>query len=381
MEETEPPFNSEIMGVAMPPRFRMPPIIQYWNSGDLTEHMESYRSWMRFQLALEAMMCRAFSITLTGDMRSWYQQLKPKSISTFVELRKNPPTKNLPTTLGELISQAQKYSNAEEFFRSRKNNQGSEYSSKEKKRKDKAPSQANKRKSEESISRDRRPSRRLERKFNSYTPLNTSSEQILLDIWDKRLLYWPSCLKTKAGQLDKRRYCCFHRDHGHNTNDCVNLKEEIETLIHKGHLRQYVKEEKQPRKNESSSRAANDAVNIQTIYGGPSGGGDSNQARKAHARSTNLKHYIHLVDRLSKEPRMSPCSLTFTEDDARGIQHPHDDALVVTMTVANRKCIEFWLIQEARPTSCILKHLTRWGSIGQASDPFGPHYTALLVIR
>ncbi|XP_058099817.1 uncharacterized protein LOC131244188 [Magnolia sinica] len=44
-----------------------------------------------------------------------------------------------------------------------------------------------------------------------------------------------------------------------------------------------------------------------------------------------------MTEQLSKELRVSPCSLTFTEDDAHGIQHPHDDALVVTITIANYK--------------------------------------------
>ncbi|XP_058078669.1 uncharacterized protein LOC131226999 [Magnolia sinica] len=76
---------------------------------------------------------------------------------------------------------------------------------------------------------------------------------------------------------------------------------------------------------------------IRTIFGGSSGGGDSNRARKAHSRKPNLEHYVHLTERPSKELRVNPCTLTFTEEDAHGIHHPHDDALVVTMTIANRK--------------------------------------------
>ncbi|XP_058092398.1 uncharacterized protein LOC131238819 [Magnolia sinica] len=57
---------------------------------------------------------------------------------------------------------------------------------------------------------------------------------------------------------------------------------------------------------------------IRTIYGSSSGGGDSNRTRKAYSRSSDP-------------------NLTFIEDDARGIQHPHDDALVVARTIANHK--------------------------------------------
>ncbi|XP_058092531.1 uncharacterized protein LOC131238977 [Magnolia sinica] len=72
-----------------------------------------------------------------------------------------------------------------------------------KRRLDDAPQHADKRKSDNNTTRDRRPSRKPERKFHSYTPLNTSLEQILLDIRDQRLLHWLSYMKTDAGQRDK----------------------------------------------------------------------------------------------------------------------------------------------------------------------------------
>ncbi|XP_058075684.1 uncharacterized protein LOC131224158 [Magnolia sinica] len=86
MEETEPPFTSDIMNEVMPQRFRIPPVIQYSGSGDPSEHVEAYRSWMQIQTATDAMMCRWFSITLTGSAQSWYRQLRPNSINSFVEL-------------------------------------------------------------------------------------------------------------------------------------------------------------------------------------------------------------------------------------------------------------------------------------------------------
>ncbi|XP_058070992.1 uncharacterized protein LOC131220032 [Magnolia sinica] len=219
--------------------------------------------------------------------------------------------KNPSTTMGDFMNRAQKYSNVEDFFSSRKGTHHAGNSSGDKKRKD-APFQpsTSKKRSDEDRFHSQRLSRKSKSRFSLYTPLNTSLEQILLDIRDKKLLHWPSCMKTEA---------------------------EIVTLIRKGHLCQCIKEEKQAQKDEQLTRVTNDVTEIWTIYEGPSGGGDSNQSRKAHARSIDPKHYIHLADRSSKELRMSPCSLTFTEDDAHEIQHPHDDALVVNMTIANCK--------------------------------------------
>ncbi|KAF2617442.1 hypothetical protein F2Q68_00039217 [Brassica cretica] len=37
-------------------------------------------------------------------------------------------------------------------------------------------------------------------------------------------------------------WCDFHRDHGHKTEDCVALKIEVNELLWKGHLREFLSE-------------------------------------------------------------------------------------------------------------------------------------------
>lgn len=41
------------------------------------------------------------------------------------------------------------------------------------------------------------------------------------------------------------------------------------------------------------------------------------------------------LERPPKTKKKESWQITFTMDDAQGIQHPHDDALMGTMTVAN----------------------------------------------
>ena len=38
----------------------------------------------------------------------------------------------------------------------------------------------------------------------------------------------------------KKKYCSYHKDIGHTTKQCTKLKNEIEFLIGKGHLKEYV---------------------------------------------------------------------------------------------------------------------------------------------
>ncbi|XP_058092408.1 uncharacterized protein LOC131238830 [Magnolia sinica] len=292
IEETEPPFTSEIMDTTMPSRFRMPPsfnirsILHNPHRGceklvpttqvEVNRHFAKLSRAFLTQFIIRKKSRKSSTYLLTLKQKSG--ELLKDYISRFNEealqvddysdkislttiinrlkdgsflfsIRKNPST-----TLKDLINRAQKYINVEEFFSLRKSTQGSEHSSKDKKCKDASfqPS-TSKKMSDEDGSLGQRPSRKSESRFSSYTPLNTSPEKILLDIRDKKLLHWPSCMKTEAGQRDKRRYCRFHHDHGHNTSDCVDLKEEIETLIRKCHLHQYIK--KGERLGKTSNRA------------------------------------------------------------------------------------------------------------------------------
>ena len=47
---------------------------------------------------------------------------------------------------------------------------------------------------------------------------------------------------SKLG-IEKSKYCRFQKRNGHNTEDCIHIKDEIEILIRYGHLKQYKKKE------------------------------------------------------------------------------------------------------------------------------------------
>ncbi|XP_052199590.1 uncharacterized protein LOC127806384 [Diospyros lotus] len=74
----------------------------------------------------------------------------------------------------------------------------------------------------------------------SYTPLNASRAEILLALEDKNYLQRPPPLKSPPNTRDKKKYCYFHRNHDHETEDCIQLKEEIHELINRGYLQDFV---------------------------------------------------------------------------------------------------------------------------------------------
>ena len=66
-------------------------------------------------------------------------------------------------------------------------------------------------------------------------------DKILMQIKDEHYLKWPRPLHSSPNIRDKNKYCHFHKDCGHYTEDYRDLKEQIEELIQKGKLQKYVK--------------------------------------------------------------------------------------------------------------------------------------------
>lgn len=58
----------------------------------------------------------------------------------------------------------------------------------------------------------------------SFTRLNTSKTDILMETKDMKKLKWPFKIKSHPNTRDKSKYCDFHRDHGHNTENCKALQ-------------------------------------------------------------------------------------------------------------------------------------------------------------
>ena len=66
--------------------FPLPQVENYDESKDLLDHLESFKTLMHLQGALDEIMYRAFPTTLKGPARIWFSKLMPNSIGTFKEL-------------------------------------------------------------------------------------------------------------------------------------------------------------------------------------------------------------------------------------------------------------------------------------------------------
>ena len=58
-----------------------------------------------------------------------------------------------------------------------------------------------------------------------------------MQIKDEGTLTFLGKLKSDPSKRSRNKYCYFHHDHGHDTADCYNLKQQIEAFIEKENCR------------------------------------------------------------------------------------------------------------------------------------------------
>ncbi|XP_059658677.1 uncharacterized protein LOC132305006 [Cornus florida] len=180
-------------------------------------------------------------------------------------------SKEAPTSMTKLMVRAWKHMNAENAMNARKNKGG------EDKRSEKKRPAPNIREEKES----------KYKKFSNNQADRSSRRQIQ----DDASLKWPPKLKADPTKRSLGKYCRFHRDHGHNTKDCFDLKNQIENLVRKGHLRKFTtgngKGGSNPAREGRDNRPPQHQPmgEIKVISGGFASGGETSSARRAHARS------------------------------------------------------------------------------------------------
>ncbi|GAV79063.1 hypothetical protein CFOL_v3_22528, partial [Cephalotus follicularis] len=111
------------------------------------------------------------------------------------------------------------------------------------------------------------------------------------------LIQWPAPLRSSLEKRDSDKYFWYHRDHGHDTEECRHLKNQIEDLIRKGHLRKYVDR-------------------------------DASQERKERREKSPQQEEDKRL-KLGGEDEI----ISFSDADYEGVRLSHDDPVVVTLQV------------------------------------------------
>ena len=176
--------------------------------------------------------------------------------------------------------------------------------------------------------------------MENFTPLNTTLGQVFMSIWNERALMLPDKLKGDLNKRPRNKYWCFHRNHGHDTSDCYNLKQQIEALIKQAKLQWFVEKERDrenPPKGLEPNRQTEEKPRvslrkIHVIVEGITMAGSSKKARKTYLW---MMQSMQITSHLPKLARVYGPTINFTEDDAWRLHHPHDDALDISLLIAN----------------------------------------------
>ncbi|XP_050229176.1 uncharacterized protein LOC126678317 [Mercurialis annua] len=141
---------------------------------------------------------------------------------------------------------------------------------------------------------------------------------------------WPA--KMMAEIRDIRKFCKSHNEHGHKTDECGDLKVEIERMIDAGELRKFIahktkssdKGEKRSRDDKGKEKEEERPSKILGTMHMINGEGHINSTirRKQRREVMNIRE-THM-------PRM-----IFDVEDYEHVKAPYNDALVVTTIIEN----------------------------------------------
>ncbi|KAJ9560607.1 hypothetical protein OSB04_005767 [Centaurea solstitialis] len=140
---------------------------------------------------------------------------------------------------------------------------------------------------------------------------------------------WPKKPENPSKDKDQTKWCEFHGDHGHTTDECISLKKEIAYLKTNGHLKGIINDEaKRP-----ASPIHTKVVNC--ITGGSEVCGLTYSAAKRHAREGPEGYPVPEDSKTATERELDAAKLTFDQDDLSGVNQKHHDALVIQLTIGN----------------------------------------------
>ncbi|XP_057452261.1 uncharacterized protein LOC130744083 [Lotus japonicus] len=178
------------------------------------------------------------------------------------------------------------------------------------------------------------------------TPLAVNLTEALHMCLEANTIRFPKQPKRPLGNVDRNKWCEYHRIAGHNTDDYFTLKKEIEALIKAGYMRQLEGrkesdgagtstkrdetgkeiEEAEPKKQAGGETKGR----IHSIFGGFRGGGMTNSSRKRYVHSINAVYANDWGSWGINQP-----DIIFTVKDFEGVQPHEDDPIVVMLKIAD----------------------------------------------
>ncbi|XP_056847421.1 uncharacterized protein LOC130498093 [Raphanus sativus] len=133
---------------------------------------------------------------------------------------------------------------------------------------------------------------------------------------------WPPKVKVAEANRNPKRWCEFHSDHGHTTEDCIALKMEVAELLKKG--------PSLPIEAAPALPPQQDRV-IHVITSGSEVSGINCAAAKKSTRNARNGREAEGPRRLL----LGIDEISITAREQEKVLVPHHDALVISLTIAN----------------------------------------------
>ncbi|GKB56650.1 reverse transcriptase domain-containing protein [Tanacetum coccineum] len=206
-KETDP-FTARIQNFEVPKRTRMPVNVKtYDGTGDPDDHLKIFQATAKIERWAMPTWCHMFNSMFIGFARVWLDKLPPESIDNYEMLRK--------TFLGN-YSQQKKYIKDPVEIHHIKQREGE-------------------------------PTEAFMERFKAESMQVSGA---------------PECMRISGfmhGPAENRntnKFCEFHGDKGHNTDECIHLRKQIEEAVKSGQLSHLVKEIKQGGKRGEQAKTA-----------------------------------------------------------------------------------------------------------------------------
>ncbi|XP_059627729.1 uncharacterized protein LOC132270566 [Cornus florida] len=143
----------------------------------------------------------------------------------------------------------------------------------------------------------------------------------------------PQPIKQPLEQRDKSKHCAYHRDYGYSTNDCRSLRLQVENMIARGELADYLmkKEYAKPREVYPYKVEGTQVKFIHTIHGRSEDDQESEGVYRFRLRAAHKLRKISSVNAIAS----GSINIGFGYGNLSRVQLPHEDPLVISLLVAN----------------------------------------------
>ncbi|XP_059639285.1 uncharacterized protein LOC132281610 [Cornus florida] len=164
-----------------------------------------------------------------------------------------------------------------------------------------------------------------------FTPLRTTLAPLFQE--NKMRFAAPQPMKQPLKQRDKNKHCAYHRDYGHTTNDYRSLRWQVESMIMRGELVDYLttKEYVKPREVNLWKVEGNQVKVIHVIHGRSEDDQESDEVYRSKLRTTHKLRRLSLVNIIAS----GSISIGFGNGNLSRVQLPHEDPLVISLLVVN----------------------------------------------